>query len=1062
MSKAKNTPRRRGKAGTVKGAVLIMILAVMVVLIIMLAGAMAIASTAGNRAINRYEESQAYYSARSGLDLVTNILMTDAVHQDKNNSNDGNNSKAANAINAAHPSQGLVLQEAIVGKLVTDASGNVKYDTSKSLTVAPTDASGKIKENDTKTKTSYMKFDVKDMNTANDGTSGLFSDQKDGSIEVKIQLLELVYDDGGTGIERNTVTSSTAVLNNGDEKSQYIMSCKIKVSCTAEYLGNSSTVSVVLSPYVNQKSAAEGVVSTGAVNMSTNSNVLGGSVSAKGFTWGNDGTVYGNIFINGNASLNAQKTFVLRSDESFCINGDFTIQNISSLKVKKTSNDVRPFVFINGTFRNASQSFPIGDSTDKADLIARNIDFDGNGIQPKVSGNTYIDGYLKLNNAGSFNSSNPAFAGDLYISDRGGIQAVTAGGVGVGEIIANLAPGSYPLDQKTRLGAISNITMSASGFDLSVELNDPTNGANYLMSDIANNGGDGFCGGKIYYYFYEKYLMNAGVDTIPHEYYGCFELEAIRRFIANCQYITNGGGNAALYSTVPYPSVSMADSGGNPRTGWVSFYIAHQANFDKFYNKLVPLGPDPDGNGVIDNDSDRYSSYTIKYIIQLATQNGRADETPAFVDKIKFKAAGGMGGATFAFDSIEDDPTYQLYISLPWHETNSNTLQRSYISGDPKKFSKALSIPTLLSKYAGYYFINVINKQTGALWLPSADPNVFLSMGAGGTVTEITNFEYRDSNTDTYKNANWTSELGTIANSFHQSVQATFDDAVALGSNDAPGQLVNRAWDILNALYKVDTNSPPQTLTTKNVEYMSPALIAHMESGINFTLDASGKMDFSSVGNITDTDNPNMTFRTLTPANVQNQMVTVNTSSNECIVLLNPGNYQNGKLVISGANYCYILLAGPGQYNFEKFGIYTEDFNNVMNTAPGFRVGASNAAYSGYLKIKAPKIMIYADDGVEINMRNNNTTIMGYMYGPSSTLNASTPCGVSKNVLYEGTHINNVSLDFIGSAFVGDINVCNNYSFVYVPPEDEADPGTPTITWRPSYYTNQDIVEFSS
>lgn len=69
MTKAKN---RRSK---VKGAVLLMVLAVMVVLIIMLAGTITVIYSAHSRSLHKYEESQAYYTSRSVLDTYTESMV---------------------------------------------------------------------------------------------------------------------------------------------------------------------------------------------------------------------------------------------------------------------------------------------------------------------------------------------------------------------------------------------------------------------------------------------------------------------------------------------------------------------------------------------------------------------------------------------------------------------------------------------------------------------------------------------------------------------------------------------------------------------------------------------------------------------------------------------------------------------------------------------------------------------------------------------------------------------------------------------------------------------------
>lgn len=60
-----------------KGAVLIMVMTVMFVLIFLLAGTIAVVYSAHNRAMVKYEESQAYYTARSTLDAYLDAFLKD-------------------------------------------------------------------------------------------------------------------------------------------------------------------------------------------------------------------------------------------------------------------------------------------------------------------------------------------------------------------------------------------------------------------------------------------------------------------------------------------------------------------------------------------------------------------------------------------------------------------------------------------------------------------------------------------------------------------------------------------------------------------------------------------------------------------------------------------------------------------------------------------------------------------------------------------------------------------------------------------------------------------------
>lgn len=71
MKNSKRTPH------TLRGAVLIMVMTVMFVLIFLLAGTIAVVYSAHNRAMVKYEESQAYYTARSMLDAYLETFLKD-------------------------------------------------------------------------------------------------------------------------------------------------------------------------------------------------------------------------------------------------------------------------------------------------------------------------------------------------------------------------------------------------------------------------------------------------------------------------------------------------------------------------------------------------------------------------------------------------------------------------------------------------------------------------------------------------------------------------------------------------------------------------------------------------------------------------------------------------------------------------------------------------------------------------------------------------------------------------------------------------------------------------
>ncbi len=65
---------------SLSGTVLIMVLTVMLVLIIMLMATLTVVTTASQRIYTKYEENQAYYTARSALDVFTSSMLSDAAY----------------------------------------------------------------------------------------------------------------------------------------------------------------------------------------------------------------------------------------------------------------------------------------------------------------------------------------------------------------------------------------------------------------------------------------------------------------------------------------------------------------------------------------------------------------------------------------------------------------------------------------------------------------------------------------------------------------------------------------------------------------------------------------------------------------------------------------------------------------------------------------------------------------------------------------------------------------------------------------------------------------------
>ncbi len=1015
MAKAKS------KSVRLKGAVLIMVLAVMVVLIIMLTGAMALVSTASSRAYTKYEETQAYYTARSGLEVVTQTLMGDTVHLDKGTNNDGDNRKANNDFNetgnayTTDKSQALALEEAFTGVLTTDPADPTKtiYDISKSLTcwdvINNPDGTGL---SPTEKKNSYMIFDVSDLSGFDDGKSGIFSDAGDGSVQVKMQLLELIFDDGVTtdaignytGKHRNDVVGTKIDVTAGDADAYYIMKLAMLVECTATYNGTSSTVSRVLIPIDRQKQSSNGFDSPGDLQLSDNSHILGNATAGDTITWGNNGTSMGSVYMNSDTVMAVNKKFNLNAYDSIIVNGDWsTVHSLDFLPQESQPTGARthPYVFVNGTLTTSSNAPNVGQpytlnapDWKKTDLIVQNLLLSANDLI-KVHGDTYIDGYTNLTFGGWNPGSVPIFGGNFFISDR---EAFDFNEIPIGNRNGSPATGTayYGPSDKTNIGDLVYYTADPSN-PFAVKFNVNTDaGSNKIWRDILYNGGDNIWAGDIYYYYYAD-------DSNPADYvkyYGCMYLEAIRKYLVDIQ------------------------SPAHPDNG---MYIANMTNLDKFLYKLHPVTP------YDHSDDAKIATHWMKYIIQLAVED--TSLTPAFIDGFDFQPAGGGGGSiTFSFD-IEDDPEFDLRVSLPDITPQAVNHRTSY--------ENSLIMPTMIGKFSQYLFINSVNPLTNARWNPIKDPNVFLDPA---TLDEITAFTYTDSLTGNYMlNVNWKNEIEDIAEDLFKYKTDTTTVSAALHT-----ELVSRTLDIMNAIYKTDATG--DITRNHNVHFIPAALRAYLDNNILFNV-TGGQMDFSSVGNIDEPANLPKTLQRLTPGTASNQTINIDTSVNDVILMLDRGTYQNTKIVVSGNNYCYIMLEQQGvpnwqgeyDYTFWNTEIITAQYDSECYASDRLRIG--NGGNATWPKVTAPNIYIYADEDVCLNYYNGGKgTFMGYIYGPGSVIRSNGSFN-RKDVCYFGNTVN-TSINIMGSAFVRDIYVQNGFCFIYIPPVQEKESWEAKFSWQ--------------
>lgn len=526
MTKAKS---RHGK---LKGAVLLMVLAVMTVLIIMLAGAMAIASTATNRANTNYEESQAYYTARSGVDVLTQTIMGDSKYK-----SDGSGGLTAIASGSSDKSQALELEEAIAGVLETNGAGKPVYNVSKSLKAwdsindpqatqlqAAYPSSWRNIINN-----SYMEFDVSDISWV-DGTSGMMADPGDGKVKVKIQLLKLIYDDGsGAGINRNAISAAqSADLSGGSSSTYYIKDMWVLMECTATYNGISATVSKVITPVEKEKATNVGFTSVGSAGLNNNVDVLGGTVTGGNFNWGNEGVTAGSIFINGNVDINSQKKLSFKTGESMVVNGNFKAQNNTIITANKTAGkpaNEDPFIFVRNTLK-LENNLELNTSNTSNDfkVIVGNLEQSGDQMKT-IKGNLYIDNYLNINGGLQNAGGKQLTDGDLFISDRSSVTAAVTTSYNEN---GSWTSGGNTF-KKSYIQGIVRYTVDHTNNKIETTIDT----GSQLWNNVLKTGDfSSLASGTIYYYY------KADTSSVPAVYEGCMELHAIRQALLDL-YPTN-------------------------------------------------------------------------------------------------------------------------------------------------------------------------------------------------------------------------------------------------------------------------------------------------------------------------------------------------------------------------------------------------------------------------------------------------------------------------------------------------------------------------------------------
>lgn len=443
----KESKRRR----SLSGAVLILVLTVMFVLIILLTATLTTVTTANQRIYTKFEENQAYYTARSALDVFTQNMLADKSHIEYKYNVSSDTAGAAipyihgNNVTTDFMKQGLGLQLDLYS--ITAQSGhNVKKadlvtyantitgdpDTAKDeyLNYFGVEPTAGVPINDI---TYEVKFPKVASSTDN---YGKLSD--DGTAKIKVEVLKRKYSIGTyTDAAGDTQTVPDADIDDFFEKTGLYSSVtdimiaeafangsrkkdtmSVKITATAVFDGIEGTAVLILDsnePPVNNSSRA--ITAFGSA-LNTNHAYIVGGMSMVGVTgvdipWRNAGGVYGAVYNEAGINFNVATPIYLTESEYVFIAGNLDGTNGVAIQgnVTDTDKNKRPFIYVGGAVVSPNFSSVGGSTnTEKVDMIVHGINWTGNSFV--VNGDVYSEGNCTFNST----AGTPSISGDLYIN----------------------------------------------------------------------------------------------------------------------------------------------------------------------------------------------------------------------------------------------------------------------------------------------------------------------------------------------------------------------------------------------------------------------------------------------------------------------------------------------------------------------------------------------------------------------------------------------------------------------------------------------------------------------
>lgn len=396
------------------GAVLIMVVTVMFVLIIMLLATLTVVSTAQNRAYTKYEENQAYYTARSALDVFTESMISDSSYYAQTASN--SNRKyyyldESGAQQSADMKQGLAMelelykitaQNSATNPFANPVVGDGTFTNAIDEAYYTVDTTGIDSITYTVTLPTYS------------GTDDYGRLADDNTATIKVEVLErrfnmnTTYTDAelaaATATSTPSISDIKAAIAGGNRSKDFM---KVKVTSTVEYMGIEGTASLIFNTYEKiQNSNKKAVTSLSELSQSSGIYPIGGGSSLMGdFKTAMDSVISGSIFVTGSFTNASNMTILMQPDTHIV-----ALKDINFTNVLPKIDGAGGFMYSYGKiYIDVAQD--LGDSTNKVNVITKEFLFGGN--PPRVYGNVFAE---KLDIRADGNGNGRIY-GEAYVND---------------------------------------------------------------------------------------------------------------------------------------------------------------------------------------------------------------------------------------------------------------------------------------------------------------------------------------------------------------------------------------------------------------------------------------------------------------------------------------------------------------------------------------------------------------------------------------------------------------------------------------------------------------------